>query len=31
MTDEEALIKYYGRRPQYLSGKLSKIGERRVE
>lgn len=31
MTDEEALIKYYGGRPQYSFGKLSKIGDRRVE
>ena len=31
MTDEEALIKYYGGRPQYSFGKLSKIGDRRVD
>ena len=31
MTDQEALIKYYGGRPQYTCGKLSKIGDRRVE
>ena len=31
MTVEEALIKFYGGKPQYLGGKLYKIGDKRVE
>lgn len=30
MSDEEVLVKFYGGRAEYLSGKVYKVGDKRL-